>query len=167
MAKTRKIKRVATRKKKDSTEKARAARAAARKRRKRSEYSDEDVGEKSSMSADSEDEFVIANNGVNHRSERKLKGKRIKVEARASEDEDPTFDPNLGDDMIHTDFLYPDVKVEAKEEGDKEERVSGVGGGGAQKSARQGGYMDSMFLHILHKCRMSIFNMILHATPSN
>ena len=143
MGKTRKKKRVATRKRKDAMDKARAARTAARKRRKHLEYSEGDraetVNERSSMSADSDDEHGAANNGDDHKSERTMKVKRIKVEARSSESEDPTFDPNLGDDMIHTDFLYPDVKVETKEEGDKEERVGGGGGGGGQKSAKQGG----------------------------
>ena len=134
MGKTRKIERVATRKRKDAMEKARAARTAARKRRKHLEYSEGDMAEGSSMSAVSDDEHVTAN-----REDRRSERKRIKVEARSSEGEDPTFDPNVGDDMIHTDFLYPDVKVETKEEGDREERASGVGGGGGQKSARQGG----------------------------
>ena len=137
MGKTRKIERVSTRKRKDAMEKARVARTAARKRRKPLEYSEGDMAEGSSMSALSDDEHGTANNREDRRSERK----RIKVEARSSEGEgeDPTFDPNVGDDMIHTDFLYPDVKVETKEEGDREERASGVGVGGGQKSARQGG----------------------------
>ena len=147
MGKTRKINRVATRKKKNAMEKARSARTAARKRRKNIEYSEGDLAARLSMSADTEDEHGHggADNRDSPKPERTGKIKRIKVEARSSEDEDPTFDPNVGDDMIHTDFLYPDVKVETKEEGDKEESALGVGGGGGQKSARQGGYMYSTY----------------------
>ena len=70
-------------------DKARAARTAARKRRKHLEYSEGDraetVNDRSSMSADSDDEQGAANNGDDHKSERTMKVKRIKVEARSSE----------------------------------------------------------------------------------
>ena len=137
--KTRKINRVATRKRKNAVERARATRTAGRKRRKQFDYSERGLAEGSSTSADSDDEPEDAKNGAVDLPERRTRAKRVKVETRGSEDEDPTFDPSVGDEMIHSDFLYPDVKVEAKEDGEREERDFGGTGAGGQKSAKQGG----------------------------